>query len=99
MSDVARQNKEMTLKAIEELFRKRSTDISSKICKNYLKHVKHVEKSDWKTDRIIGAKLDRLQIIALEAEDNKDDSDSEYSDSTEEEKVEGCFEIYFSFLF
>ena len=51
-------------------------DISSKICKNYLKHVKHVEKSYWKTDRIIGAKLDRL-LIALEAKDNKDDNDSD----------------------
>ena len=98
MSDVARQSRHMTLKAVEELFRKRRTDISSKICKNYLKHVKHLEKSYWKTDSIIGTKLNRLQI-ALEAEDNKDDSDIEYSDSTEEEKVEGCFAIYFSFLF
>ena len=78
----------MTLKAVEELFRKRRADISSKVCKNYIKHVKHVEKSYWKTDRIIGAKLDRLQI-ALEAEDNnKDGNDSEYSDSTQEEKDE-----------
>ena len=97
MSDSARQNKDMTLKAVEELFRKLRTDVASKICKNNLKHVKHVDKSYWKTDRIIGAKLDRLQI-ALEAEDNKDDSDIEYSDSTEEEKAEGCFAIYFSFL-
>ena len=51
-----------------------------------------------KHNRIIGAKLDRLQI-ALEAEDKKDDYASEYSDSTEEEKVEGCFAIYFIFLF
>ena len=54
-----------------------------KLCKN----VKHVEKSYWKTDRIIGAKLDRLQI-ALEAKDNKYDNDRDYSDSTEEEKDE-----------
>ena len=98
MSDVARQNKEMTLKAVEELFRKRVADILSKICKNYVKHVKHVEKSYWRTDRIIGSKLDKLQI-ALEAEDNKDNSDSEYIDSTEDEKVEGSFALYFSFLF
>ena len=98
MSDVARQNKEMTLKPVEELFRKRVADILSKICKNYIKHVKHVEKSYWKTDRIIDAKLDKLQV-ALEAEDNKDNSDSEYIDSTENEKVEGGFALYFSFLF
>ena len=30
----------MTLKAVEELFRKRRADISSKACKNYVKHVK-----------------------------------------------------------
>ena len=59
--------------------------MSSKICKTYVKHVKHVEKSYWKSDRMIGAKLDRL-LIALEAEDNKDDDDSKYSNSTEEEK-------------
>ena len=47
---------------------------------------------------IIGAKLDKLQI-ALEAEDNKDVSDSEYNGSTEEEKFKGCFAIYFIFLF
>ena len=44
MSDVARQNKEMALKAVEELFSKRCADISSKICKIYVKHAKHVEK-------------------------------------------------------
>ena len=44
------------------------------------------DKSYWKTDRIIDAKLDKLKI-ALEVEDNRDDS-SEYSDSTEEVKDE-----------
>ena len=79
MSDVACQNKEMTLKTVVPIFHQ--------ICKNYVKHVKHVEKSYWKTDRIIGAKLDGLQIV-LEAKDNKDDNDSNYSDSTEEETNE-----------
>ena len=46
-----------------------------------------MEKSCWKTDRIIDTKLDKLQI-ALEVEDNKDDNDSEYSDSIEEENDE-----------
>ena len=40
-----------------------------------------MEKSYWKTDRTIDTKLDKLQI----ALDNKDDN-SEYNDSTEEEK-------------
>ena len=43
--------------------------------------------SYWKTERIIGAKLDRLWI-ASEAKDNNDYNESEYSDSTEEEKDE-----------
>ena len=46
-----------------------------------------MEKSYWKTDRIMDAKLDKLQI-ALEVEDNKGDSNSEYSDSIDEEKDE-----------
>ena len=59
-------------------------------------HVKHVEKSCWKTDRTIDTKLDKFQI-ASEVKDNKDDN-SEYSDSTKEEKDEqtvysGCFPI------
>ena len=54
---------------------------------NRVEHVKHVEKSYWKTDRIIDAKLDKFQL-ASEVEDNKDDNDSEYSDSIEEEKDE-----------
>ena len=59
-----------------------------------------MEKSYWKTDRTIDTKLDKLRIV-LEVEDNKDDN-SEYSDSTEEEKDEqmvysGCFPIYFIF--
>ena len=46
-----------------------------------------MEKSYWETDRIVDTKLDKLQI-ALEVEDNKDDNDSEYIDSIEEEKDE-----------
>ena len=38
-------------------------EISSKICKNCVKHVKHAEKSYWKTDRTIDTKLDKLQIV------------------------------------
>ena len=61
-------------------------EISSKICKNCVEHVKHLEKSYWKTDRIIDTKLGKLQI-ALKVEDNKDNN-SECSDSTEKEKDE-----------
>ena len=49
-------------------------------------YLKHVEKSYWKTDRTTDTKLDKLQI-ALEVEDIKGDN-SEYGDSTEEEKDE-----------
>ena len=52
--------------------------------KNCVEHVKHLEKSYWKTDRTIDTKLGKLWI-ALEVEDNKDDN-SEYGDSTEKEK-------------
>ena len=54
----------------------------SKICKNCVEQVKHVEKSYWKTDRTIDTKLDKLRI-ALKVEDNKDNN-SEYKCSTEE---------------
>ena len=60
--------------------------LEAEISSNCIEHVKHVEKSYWKTDRTIDTKSDKLQI-ASEVEDNKDDN-SEYSDSTEEEKNE-----------
>ena len=37
-------------------------EISSKICKNCVEHVKHVEKSYWKTDRTIDTNLDKFQF-------------------------------------
>ena len=76
----------MTLKVVEDLYRKHRADISSKICKNCVEHVKHVEKSYLKTDRIIDAKSDKLQI-ALEVRDNKDDNNSEYSDSVKRRQM------------
>ena len=63
------ENKELTLNHVEELFRKRRAEISSTICKNCVEHVKHVEESYWKTDRIVDAKLDKLEI-ALDVNDN-----------------------------
>ena len=56
-----------------------------------------MEKSYWKTDRIIDAELDRLQIT-LEAKYNKDDNDNDYSDSTEDEKdnlIDGSLRLQF----
>ena len=48
-----------------------------------------MEKPHWKTDRIIGTKLDRYAIPKINMlHNNKDDNDSEYSNSTEEEKDE-----------
>ena len=35
----------------------------SKICKNCLEHVEHVEKSYWKTDWTIDTKLNKLRIV------------------------------------
>ena len=78
---VARENKELTLNHVEELFRKRRAEISSTICKNCVEHVKHVQESYWKTDRIVDAKLDKLEI-ALDVNDN---DESEFSESVEKD--------------
>ena len=61
--------------------RKRRAEISSTICKNCVEHVKHVEGSYWKTDRIVDAKLDKLEI-ALDVNDN---DESEFSESDEKD--------------
>ena len=78
---VARENKELILNYAEELFRKRRAEISSTICKNCVEHVKHVEESYWKTDRIVDAKSDKLEI-ALDVNDN---DESEFSESDEKD--------------
>ena len=78
---VALENKELTLNHLEELFRKRRAEISSTICKNCLEHFKHVEESYWKMDRIVDAKLDKLEI-ALDVNDN---DESEFSESDEKD--------------
>ena len=62
-------------------FHKRRAEISSTICKNCVEHVKHVEESYWKMDRIVDAKLDKLEI-ALDVNDN---DESEFSESDEKD--------------
>ena len=53
---VARENTEMTMKFAEELFRRRRDELTPEICKKCVDHVKEVENSYWKTDRIINEK-------------------------------------------
>ena len=61
----------MTMKFAEELFRRRRDELTPEICKKCVDHVKEVENSYWKTDRIIDEKVDKLNIM------DEDDTDSE----------------------
>ena len=49
------------------------------VVKTCVEHVKRLEESYWKTDRIVDAKLDKLEI-ALDVNDN---DESEFSESDE----------------
>ena len=40
---VARESKEMTIKHVETLFRKRREEISAETCKSFIKHARFVE--------------------------------------------------------
>ena len=53
---VARENREMTVKSVEALFRERRSQITAEKCKKCIEHVKKVELSCGKTDRIIDKK-------------------------------------------
>ena len=64
----------MTLESVEKLFRKRRAKITAEMCKKSAEHVEHVELSYWKTDRIIGLRMDQLEI-SLDA--NEEESDIE----------------------
>ena len=82
-SYVAREKREMTLKSVEALFRERRSQVTAEKCKKCIEHVKKVELSYWKTDRIIDQKMDKLEI-ALDA--NEDESDIETYSASDEDK-------------
>ena len=67
------------LKSVEELFRKRRTEITAEVCRNCVEHVKHVKKSYWETDRILDEKLDKLEV-SLESREDENDNDMEEED-------------------
>ena len=78
---MTRENREMTRKSVEALFRERRSQITAEKCKKCIEHVKKVELSYWKTDRIIDKKMDKLEI-ALDA--NEDESDIETDSASDE---------------
>ena len=78
---VACENKEMTLKSVEKLFRKRRAEITAEMCKKCVEHVEHVELSYWKTDTIIDLEMDQLEI-SLDA--NEEESDIELDSDQED---------------
>ena len=80
---VARENREMTLKFVEALFWERRSQITTEKCKKCIEHVKKVELSYWKTDKIIDQKMDKLEI-ALDA--NEDESDIETDSASDEDE-------------
>ena len=80
---MARENREMTHKSVEALFQERRSQISAEKCKECIEHVKEVELSCWKTDRIIDQEMDKLEI-ALDA--NEDESDIETDSASDEDE-------------
>ena len=74
---VACENKEMTLKSVEALFRERRSQITDEKCKKCIEHVEKVELSYWKTDRIIDQNMDKLEIAPDANEDIETDSASD----------------------
>ena len=80
---VARESGGMTLKSVEALFRERRSQITAEKCKKCIEHVKKVELSYWKTDRIIDQNMDKLEI-ALDA--NEDESGIETDSASDEDE-------------
>lgn len=84
---VARENKNLTIESVENLFRKRREEISSNsnICKNCIQHVRHVEENYWKTDRIIDEKVNKFLISVGGSDDESNvDTDEMYTDEDED---------------
>ena len=80
---VARENREMTLKSVQALFRERRSQITAEKWKKCIEHVKKVELSYWKTDRIIDQKMDKLEIAP---DANEDESDIEKNSASDEDE-------------
>ena len=80
---VACENREMTRKPVEALFRERRSQIIAEKCKKCIEHVKKVELSNWKTDRKIDEEMDEFEI-ALDA--NEDESDIETDSASDEDE-------------
>ena len=80
---MARENREMTLKSVEALFRERISQITAEKCKKCIEHVKKVQLSYWKTDRIIDQKMDKLEIAP---DANEDESDIETNNASDEDE-------------
>ena len=72
----------MTMKFAEELFRRRRDELTPEICQKCVDHVKEVENSYWKTDRIIDEKMDKLEFSLEDSDD--DIMDKDYTDSEDE---------------
>ena len=95
---VARENREMTLKSVEALFR---SQITAEKCKKCIEHVKKVELSYWKTDRVIDHKMYKLEIAP---DANEDESDIETDSASDEDEQQAkltrpvYFYVYLLFL-
>ena len=81
---VARENREMTLKSVEALFRERRSQITAEKCKKCIEHVKKVELFYWKTDRIVDQKMDKLEIV-LDANDDESDIETDSASDDDEQ--------------
>ena len=76
---VARENVEMNNKFAEELFRTRDDELTPETYNKCVDHVKDVENSYWKTDRIINEMIDKLEFSSEHRNDgimDEDDTDS-----------------------
>ena len=76
---VARESMGMSNKFAEELFRTRQDELTPETYNKCVDHVKEVENSYWKTDRIINEMMDKLEFSLEHSNDgimDEDDTDS-----------------------
>ena len=78
----AKENSEMKLDSVENLFRKKRNDLPREFWANCVEHVKKLEQSYRESDKIQDVQVEKL-VIALKENDSSD-SDSETSLSAEE---------------
>ena len=81
---MASENKEHKISDVEDLFRKKREEIDQETSKKCIERVKTIEEEFYKSDRIIGVAVEKLEININPNSDSEMSDMSDLSESDDE---------------